>query len=157
MKKLIIRAIGRVPEKWHQEAVEMYAERLRPMNPVEIVELPEGHGGSLKPDVEKTKGNEAESLLKGISKDAWVVALDESGKSLASTVFAEKLQEWTADGRTVVFLIGGSWGLGAEVKARANTTLSLGSMTLPHALARIVLLEQLYRAEMIRSGKTYHK
>lgn len=156
MKKLLIRAIGRITEPWHQQAVHMYQERLAPLSPVEIVELPEGHKGSAKPDVEKTRMAEAESLLKGLPRDAWVVALDENGKRFTSTDFANALTEW-GDGRQVVFLIGGSWGLDGEAKARANVTLSLGAMTLPHALARIVLLEQLYRATMIRSGKTYHK
>lgn len=157
MTNLLIRAIGRTPEPWHQQAVHMYRERLAPLSPVEIVELPEGHKGSAKPDVEKTRAAEAKSLLKGIPRDAWVVALDEAGKNLSSMDFANALTDWTLNGRPVVFLIGGSWGLDGEVKARANVTLSLGAMTLPHALARIVLLEQLYRAAMIRSGKTYHK
>jgi 23S rRNA (pseudouridine1915-N3)-methyltransferase len=111
----------------------------------------------VKPDVEKTRRTEAESLLKGIPNQAFVVAVDETGRTFSSNTFAEQIHAWSEGGRTLVFLIGGSWGLDTTVRDRADTVLSLGSMTLPHLLARIVLLEQLYRAETILAGKTYHK
>ena len=157
MKKTIIRAIGRPPETWQREAIHMYVDRLKPFGGVEIVELPEGHGGSARPDIVRTLKTEAASLLKGIPENACVVALDGRGKRLTSEQFAGLAAEWEAEGTAVVFLIGGTWGLDASVTKRANLALSLGPMTLPHALARITLLEQLYRAAMIRSGKTYHK
>lgn len=154
MNKLRIRAIGRVPEPWQKEAVDMYVDRLKPLIHLEIVELPEGHKGSAKPDVEKTRQDEATSLLKGIPSDDVVVALDETGKLMDSPAFAQYL---TQTASPVTFLIGGSWGLSDEARSRADLVLSLGKMTLPHGLARVVLLEQLFRAQMIRSGKPYHK
>jgi 23S rRNA (pseudouridine1915-N3)-methyltransferase len=157
MKKIIIRAIGKASDSWHREAVQTYLERLAPFARPELIELPEGHGGSVKPDVEKTRRTEAESLLKGIPNQAFVVAVDETGRTFSSNTFAEQIHAWSEGGRTLVFLIGGSWGLDTTVRDRADTVLSLGSMTLPHLLARIVLLEQLYRAETILAGKTYHK
>jgi len=158
MNRLKIRAIGRLPDDWQKAAVDMYVERLKPLSNLEIIELPEGHGGSAKPDVIKASKNEAESLLKGLPPDATVIALDETGKQLDSPALAAQIQAWSENGsRPVVFLIGGSWGLDPSVRARADMVLSLGKLTLPHALARIVLLEQLYRSAMIQSGKTYHK
>lgn len=157
MNKTIIRAIGRLPEHWHHEALHMYQERLTPFVSLQIIELPEGHQGSVKPDLQKTRLAEAESLLKGIPKDAFIIALDEAGKNLSSPMLAEKTKEWAQDSRPLVFLIGGSWGLDKTVIAQSHLVLSLGQLTLPHALARIVLLEQLYRVAMIQAGKTYHK
>lgn len=154
----MIRAIGRLPEPWQKEAVHMYEERLAPFGGVDITELPEGHGGSSKPDEHKTRSVEANSLLKGVPEDAFLVALDETGKSLSSVKLAEKLQDWSDDGRrTVAFVIGGSWGLDERVRKKAGAILSFGPMTLPHGIARVILLEQLYRAQMIRAGREYHK
>lgn len=135
----------------------MYVERLKPHAKLEIVELPEGHGGSAKPDLKKTLSREADSLLKGIPEECMIVALDETGREFASPVFAESLEGWGSGGREIIFLIGGSWGLDKSVRDRADVVISLGKLTLPHGLCRIVLLEQLYRAAMIRSGKRYHK
>lgn len=157
MKNLIIRAIGRLPESWQKEAVHNYAERLGSLGGAEIVELPEAGKGSVKPDVARVNAAEAASLLKGIPDGAFVVALDETGKSYASPALAEALASWNANGRTVVFLIGGSWGLGDAVRERADAVLAFGPMTLPHGLARVVLLEQLYRARMIQEGRAYQK
>lgn len=158
MKNLTIRAIGRLPEDWQKNAVHIYEERLAAFGGISIIELPEGHGGSAKPDEVKTRKIEAESLLKGIKEDVFIVALDETGKGLSSLKFAKKLEEWADNGRhAVTFLIGGSWGLDETVRKRASATLSLSEMTFPHGLARVVLLEQLYRAHMILAGKTYHK
>lgn len=157
MKNLVIRAIGRPTEPWQREAIHMYEKRLEPFGGVEIIELPEGHKGSSRPNDAKTRGLEAESLLKGIPDNALVVALDERGKALRSDHLAERLSKWTENKGKIIFLIGGSWGFDASIKDRADVVLSFGPMTLPHGLARIVLLEQIYRAKMISAGREYHK
>jgi len=157
MHHLLLRAIGAPQTEWQREALDEFLKKLKPFAKVEIIELPEGHGGSAKPDEAKTRKAEAESLLKSIPADTNVVALDETGKNLDSPSFAHALEDWTDGGRTVVFLIGGSWGLDPTVRQAAQATISFGKQTLPHLLARIVLLEQLYRAETILAGKTYHK
>ncbi len=157
MSKHILRVIGGLQESWQKEAAQMYLERLSPYLHLDIIELPEGSKGTAKPDIEKTKRIEADSLLKSIPDNAWVVALDETGKTMTSLQFSQQLTTWSSNHQSIVFLIGGSWGLSEQVKKRADAILSFGSMTLPHALARIVLLEQLYRAAMISAGKTYHK
>jgi 23S rRNA (pseudouridine1915-N3)-methyltransferase len=157
MKNLIIRCIGKLPETWQHEAAQTYLTRLQPFTAVDIVSLPEGHGGSAKPDLDRTRKTEAESLLKGIPTGACIIALDETGKEFDSPAFASKLADWSTGGRTIVFLIGGSWGLDQAVRDRADAILSLGKMTWPHGMARVMLLEQLYRTAMINAGKTYHK
>ena len=157
MNRILIRAVGGQPSGWPREAIQTYLERLRPFAQVEILEIEEGHGGASKPDPAKTKKIEGERLLKNLPEHATVIALDETGAKFDSPTFAKRLSDWTNGGQMVVFLVGGSWGLDPSVRERANAVLSFGKATLPHALARIVLLEQLYRAEMIMSGKTYHK
>ncbi|MFA5936247.1 MAG: 23S rRNA (pseudouridine(1915)-N(3))-methyltransferase RlmH [Patescibacteria group bacterium] len=157
MQKIILRAIGKASEDWHAEAIRMYLERLKPLASLDLIELPEGHGGSAKPDLAKTRRIEAESLMKGVPDGAFVIALDETGKQFDSTTFSKKMETWSEGGRALVFLIGGSWGLDETVRQKADAIFSLGSITLPHQLARIVLLEQLYRATMIERGTPYHK
>jgi len=157
MKNLVIRAIGRLPEAWHKEAIHMYTHRLDALGGVEMVELPEAGKGSAKPDEARVREAEGASLLKGIPEGAFVVALDEAGKAFSSPDLAARLLDWQHQGQPVVFLIGGSWGLSAAVRERANAVLAFGPITLPHGLARVVLLEQLYRARMIQEGRTYQK
>lgn len=157
MHRLIIRAVGRSHEDWHPQAIHSYLTRLAPFAKVEMIEVEEGHRGSAKPNEKEGRKREAERLLQSLPRDAYVIALDEQGVNLDSQAFAKKLTDWTEGGKTIVFLIGGSWGLDPSVKEKANTLLSFGKQTLPHLLARITLLEQLYRAETIIAGKTYHK
>jgi 23S rRNA (pseudouridine1915-N3)-methyltransferase len=157
MHRLIIRAIGKPSDDWHPQSIHSYLTKLSPFAKLDLQELPEGHAGSSKPDLAKTQKAEAESLLKKLPEGAFVVALDSAGKNYSSEDFARQLDRWSEGGRTVIFLIGGSWGLDKTVLDRADVVLSFGRQTLPHLLARIVLLEQLYRAESILKGKQYHK
>lgn len=153
--KAQIRCIGRLPETWQREAIHMYATRCSAFGAFEVLEYKEGHDRSTKPDIEKTTQKEAAELLKNLPSDALVIALDEHGKQLDSTGFSELLSQNV--GQTFVFMIGGSWGLHQSVLDRADIKLSLGKMTLPHALARIILMEQIYRGLMIERGSEYHK
>lgn len=157
MHSIVIRTIGKVGKTGYEQLIHNYQQQLEPYAKVQIIELPEGHGGSAKPDAARTKKAEAASLLQSIPDQACVVALDETGINLASPSLAARLDDWTQTGQPIVFLIGGSWGLDLSVLNRADFILSLGKQTLPHLLARLVLLEQLYRAETILAGKVYHK
>ena len=104
------------------------------------------------------KNAEADLLLSGIPEKAKVVVLDEHGDTLSSREFANKLREWQNSGAsTVAFLSGGADGHGEKAKKRANLTLSFGRMTLPHFLMRVVLAEQIYRAQTILDGHPYHR
>lgn len=154
MHKIQIRAIGRPHETWHPQSIHSLLTRLRPFAKVEVIELPEAKSDNAA----KASVDETERLLKGVVKDAWLVALDASGHQFDSVEFAGRLNTWGERGRQVVFIIGGSNGLDrAQLSGRADAILSFGKLTLPHLLARIVLLEQIYRAETILAGKAYHK
>ena len=107
---------------------------------------------------EALKNAEAELLLSSIPEKAKLVVLDEHGETLSSREFARKLHTWQNQGTdTIAFLIGGADGHGEQVKSRADLTLSFGRMTLPHFLMRVVLTEQIYRAQTILDGHPYHR
>ncbi|MFZ6015383.1 MAG: 23S rRNA (pseudouridine(1915)-N(3))-methyltransferase RlmH [Patescibacteria group bacterium] len=159
--KIQIRCVGTLSEPWQRQAIHMYVERYRPFGSIEILEVPEGHKGSSKPDLAKTLKAEAQSLLKNLPSNTFLIALDQTGQGLTSEDLARLLNgshpQFVIGNLSFVIVIGGSWGLDETVKKQANLTISLGKITLPHSLARIVLLEQLYRAQTIIHGKKYHK
>ncbi|MHB8830759.1 MAG: 23S rRNA (pseudouridine(1915)-N(3))-methyltransferase RlmH [Patescibacteria group bacterium] len=152
-----VRSVGKAQEPWGKEAINMYATRCSLFGKIELIEVTEGHEGSAKPNLAKAKQTEANSLLNKLPKDVYLIVLDEGGKQLDSQEFSSTLEREASTGRPVVFIIGGSWGLDNEVLKKADLKLSLGKITLPHTLARIVLLEQIYRAQMISAGREYHK
>jgi len=157
MKRIHIRAVGRLPEAWQREAEADLLKRLSPYTKTDVAEISEGHGGSNKPDPARAREAEAEGLAKGYKDDTFVIALDEHGKEYDSPAFAKQMEMWSEGGRPLVFLIGGSWGLDETLLKDADAKLSLGKMTWPHGVARLLLLEQLFRAEAISRGKEYHK
>ena len=156
-----IKCIGTLQEPWHKQAIHMYTQRYQPFGKLEILELPEGHKGSAKPNLAKTLQSEATSILKNLDPDTYLIVMDESGKQMSSNDFANLISgqdtKYKIPDTKVCFVIGGSWGLDKKVLEKANLVLSLGKITLPHSLARIILLEQLYRAQMINTGRKYHK
>lgn len=152
-----IRSIGKPQDPWSRQAINMYTTRCALFGKIEVLEGPEGHAGSIKPNIGKAKQIEANYLLKNLPKDTYLIALDENGKQFSSEEFSKSLEKEAETGRSIVFLIGGSWGLDIELLKKAHLKLSLGKITLPHSLARIVLLEQIYRAFMISDGRSYHK
>jgi 23S rRNA (pseudouridine1915-N3)-methyltransferase len=143
-------AIGRLRSGPEAELFDRYNIRLRPR--LTVAELPEERGS---PAVIKRK--EAAALLGALPRDAFVVALDLGGEPVDTETFARRLERWLASSRPVCFLIGGAEGLDASVIRRADYTLSLGSMTWPHFLARAMLAEQLYRAQAIALRHPYHR
>ena len=105
-----------------------------------------------------TQKAESSAILAAIPSKAFVVLLDEHGRDLTSREFADKMTAWQEQGASdLVFIIGGADGAGEEVKARADFTLGLGHKTWPHKMARLMLIEQLYRAQQINSGHPYHR
>jgi 23S rRNA (pseudouridine1915-N3)-methyltransferase len=155
IRRSTIVAAGRL-QGWAAEGCEDYLTRLRRYFPVEVVEVPEEDMNRRSP--QDVLAAEGERLLKRIPARAHVIALDrERGKPLSSEDLARKLDSLGVSGRShVAFVLGGPLGLSPEVLGRADERLSFGPMTLPHALARIVLLEQLYRAVKIGRGEKYH-
>ena len=150
--RLLISAVGRIKAGPLADLQSEYVKRLG--RSIAIKEVEERRASSPT----ERKAREGELLLSALPEDALVVALDERGKTLASTAFAERLQRWQLDGnKTLAFVIGGADGLAQPLVQRAALVLSLGAMTWPHLLARILLLEQLYRAQQILNGHPYHR
>ena len=155
IRRATIVAVGKL-RGWAADGSEDYLERLRRYFPVEVVEVAEEDMNRRSP--EEVLSAEASRLLKRIPSDTYVIALDrEKGKALSSEELAQRLDALGVSGKShVTFLIGGPLGLSPELLGRADEMLSVGRMTLPHALARVMLLEQLYRATKIERGEKYH-
>jgi 23S rRNA (pseudouridine1915-N3)-methyltransferase len=155
IRRATIVAVGRL-KGWAAEGCDDYLARLRRYFPVEVIEAPEEDMNRRTPD--KVLTAEGQRLLKRIPAGAHVVALDrERGKQLSSEDLAQRLDALSTSGRShVALVLGGPLGLSTEVLKRADERLSFGPITLPHALARVVLLEQLYRAVKIGRGEKYH-
>ncbi len=153
-------AVGRLKEAPYRAMADEYLKRLSRFGryeETEIPDLPEREGAS-PAEEDKIREREGEEILRRVKDGDWVVALTIPGKMTDSVTLAKKLAErkMRGTGRTV-FVIGGSLGLGRNVISRANEEMSMSPMTFPHQLARVMLLEQLYRAEKINAGERYHK
>jgi 23S rRNA (pseudouridine1915-N3)-methyltransferase len=152
---LYIVAVGRVKNSALRSACQEYCDRLRRYQRLEIREVRDA--GLRDRDAESARKVEGKALLKAVPKTAVVVAVTRGGGAASSRDLAVQLQRWWDEGRDVAFVVGGPHGLDAEVLAAADSTLSLSSMTFAHEIARLVLLEQLYRAGTISRGESYHK
>jgi 23S rRNA (pseudouridine1915-N3)-methyltransferase len=153
--RLRIVAVGRLKEPHYRDAAAEYVKRLGPYASLSVTEVPDR---DVTRDESRARAEEGETVLRALPDGAHVIALDVTGRSLDSEGFAAHLAGLGLDGRsTVAFVIGGAAGLDTAVLARADERLSLGPMTLPHQLARVVLLEQLYRAFRINRGEPYHR
>jgi 23S rRNA (pseudouridine1915-N3)-methyltransferase len=155
IRRSTIVAVGAL-KGWATEGCEDYLRRLRRYFPVEVVEVPEVDMN--RRSAEAVLAAEGERLIKRIPAGAHAIVLDrQHGKPLSSEDLARKLESLGVSGRShVAFVLGGPLGLSPQVLGRADERLSFGPMTLPHALARIVLLEQLYRAVKIERREKYH-
>jgi 23S rRNA (pseudouridine1915-N3)-methyltransferase len=150
--RLLIAAVGRMRAGPLADLQSEYVKRLS--GPLAIKEVEERR--ALPPAERKVK--EGGLLLAALPEDTLLVALDAHGTALTSAGFADRLQRWRLEGvKTLAFVIGGAEGLAQPLVQRARLTLSLGAMTWPHLLARILLLEQLYRAQQILAGHPYHR
>lgn len=150
--KISVIAVGRAGSGPEAKKISEYVKRL-PWS-VDIVEVEEKRP---LPAPERMK-SEGEKLLAAVPKGAFTVALDKGGKTYDSPGFSAALEKWFgAGGSHIAFLIGGADGLSKEVLETANTKLSFGAMTWPHMLARVMLMEQIYRAWAIRERHPYHK
>lgn len=160
MLNINIICVGRLKEPWLKSACDEYLKRLRPYCKLDITELtpyrlPEN---PYENEIQKALANEGEEIISHIPHGAKVFSLCIEGKQQPSQDFAKRLEEIPLEGcSTVVFVIGGSYGLSPEVKARSDFRLSMSQMTFPHQMARVMLLEQIYRAFQISSGGKYHK
>jgi 23S rRNA (pseudouridine1915-N3)-methyltransferase len=152
--------MGKLKEKFYLSAAEEYQKRLKGYCSFKIIELPE-HRLPEDPspaEIQTGLDKEAEQIFAKIPKGAWLCIFTPEGKILSSEEFAAKLKEVKNMGKSsACFLIGSSFGISQKVKDKADFKLSMGKMTFPHHLARIMVLEQIYRAEAIQAGSKYHK
>lgn len=148
--RCLVLAVGRCRDRPILELIERYRTRL-PW-PLELAEVEAATG-----DPQRRRFEEGRALLARLAREDVLVALDERGETLGSLDFARRLGRWREEGRRVVFAIGGADGLDPAVIGRAELVLALGRLTLPHELARLVLVEQLYRAHSILVGHPYHR
>ena len=154
--KIRLLVIGTRPEDWVRDAVSLYLARLPAHLKPELVEIPlslRSSGG----DPAMAKAKEGQRILQRIKPGDFVVALDERGRGWSSVELARELARWQSHQPSVALVIGGPEGLAAEVTARANQVWSLSALTFPHGLARVIVIEQLYRAWTILQGHPYHK
>ena len=152
--------MGKLKEKFYTNAADEYCKRLKGYCNFQIIELPEHRLPEDPSPAEISAGleKEAELIFAKIPKGAWFCVFTPEGKVISSEAFADKLKEVKLSGKSsACFLIGSSFGMAQRVKDRADFKLSMGPMTFPHHLARIMVLEQIYRAEAIQAGSKYHK
>ena len=160
MFEITLLTVGKLKEKFYLSAAAEYEKRLKAYCRFSIVELPETRLPDDPSPAEISAGleKEADLILAKIPKGAFFCVLTPEGKSLSSEALAEKLGQVKVSGKSsACFLIGSSFGMAPRVKAAADLKLSMSAMTFPHHLARIMVLEQLYRAESIQAGSKYHK
>jgi 23S rRNA (pseudouridine1915-N3)-methyltransferase len=158
--KITVLTVGRLKSGPEKDLVRRYAERFeasaRPLglSGPQIIELPESQARSAG----ERKAQEAQAMLAALPDEAEIMRLDERGKPVGSEEFAQNLAKLRDSGKkSLFFVIGGADGLGEAVAARAPKVISFGSMTMPHQIVRVLLLEQLYRAATILSGHPYHR
>ena len=153
--------VGKIKERFYREAIAEYQKRMTAYNKVEIVEVADEKAPETlsEKEIDQVKTAEGERILSKIKDDAFVVTLEINGKALDSIKFAKLIQDEMLDGfgRDMVFVIGGSNGLGANVLKRSNYRISFGKMTYPHQLMRVILMEQIYRAYRIINKEPYPK
>lgn len=155
--KLTLLCIGKLSNAWLKDGAGDYAGRIQRYLPLTIEELKEVKAGGKKADVNQIRQREGEALLQKISPSAFVVALDEKGKSVDSEALSRFIGTHMLNGTPEIsFLIGGAYGLSDPVRQRADMTLSLSAMTMTHQMARLLLLEQVYRAMTILRNEPYH-
>ncbi len=158
--KVTIITVGKIKEKYLKDAISEYTKRLSKYCKLEIVEVADEKTPDNASDVveEQIRSKEAERILKYVKDDAYVVTLEINGKQLSSEELADKIEKLGVQGTShIIFIIGGSIGLGKEVLVKSNYALSFSKMTFPHQLMRVILLEQIYRSYRIINGEPYHK
>jgi len=160
MLHIRIICVGKLKERFYADALAEYEKRLSPFCRLELVELPEERLGD-KPkaaEIENALVRESERIEKQLLRDSRLVCLCVEGTQMDSPAFSELLKSCEASGHPrLCFVIGGSFGLSEGLKKKADTRLSMSEMTFPHHLARVMLIEQIYRGFQIKEGTPYHK
>lgn len=155
--KIKIIALGKIKEKFLKEGIDEFLKRLTPYASVEIIEL---SPIEIKDEhlTERVLDEEGDKILSHIKPQSFVITMEILGKQFSSEEFAKKINSLTNEGQSeIVFVIGSSCGLSKKVSARSNLKMSISKMTFLHQFARLLLVEQIYRAFKIIKGETYHK
>ncbi|WP_133479489.1 23S rRNA (pseudouridine(1915)-N(3))-methyltransferase RlmH [Cognatilysobacter segetis] len=155
MKARLI-AVGERAPGWVAEGFAEYRKRLSHWLPFELVEVEPGLRGKGR-DAARAQSDEGARVVAAIPRNAWVVTLDGGGRGYSSEQLAQRLEHWRGQGRDLAFLIGGPEGHPPDVLQRADESWSLGPLTLPHMLVRLVVAEQLYRAAALLANHPYHR
>ena len=158
--KITVLTVGKIKEKYLRDAIVEYTKRLSRYCKLEIIEVADEKtpDNASENAEEMIRQKEAERLLKYIREDAYLITLEIGGKQLTSEEFSEKIEKPGIQGTShIIFVIGGSIGIGKAVLEKSDYALSFSKMTFPHQLMRVILLEQIYRGYRIMSGEPYHK
>ena len=160
MQKITVLCVGKLKERFYQEAAAEYVKRLGRHCKLDVVELPESRlpEDPSPGEIQRALAAEAAAIREKLPRGGAVIALCIEGKPCSSVELSRRMQELAVSGKSqLTFLIGGSVGLAEDLKRQADWRLSMSPMTFPHHLARIMLLEQIYRAYQISAGTKYHK
>ncbi|MDR1568752.1 MAG: 23S rRNA (pseudouridine(1915)-N(3))-methyltransferase RlmH [Streptococcaceae bacterium] len=152
--------VGKLKEKYLKDGIAEYQKRLGKFVKIELIEVPDEKAPERLSESEmvQVKQKEAAKLLAKINPRDYLFALAINGNAPTSEDFAEKIRQLGINGQSnLAFVIGGSLGLSDDILKRANATISFGKLTYPHQLMRLILIEQIYRAQMIINGSPYHK
>ncbi len=153
--RLAILAVGHKLPDWVAKGCQEYLKRMPRELPLTVVEIkPEPRGSKTREQLLAAEKARLEQALQGFSR---IVVLDERGADLTTLKLAQRLENWMQEGGDTAFIIGGADGIDEAIKQRANDMIRLSSMTLPHAMARLVLCEQLYRAVSVVKNHPYHR
>ncbi len=155
--KIKIIALGKIKEKFLKDGIDEFLKRLIPYASLEIVEL---NPVEIKDEnlIQKALDEEGKNILSHIKDDSFVITMEIQGKQLSSEEFAQKINDITMNGISeLIFIIGSSYGISDEVSKRSDFKLSMSKMTFLHQFARLILVEQIYRAFKILKGEKYHK
>lgn len=145
--------VGKLKESYWNDACKEYLKRLQKYASVEIIEVMDEKIDEEKVALQKEK----EKIEKYLSSKDYIITLEIEGKMFTSVELSEKLEKWRMENSNITFIIGGSYGIHPEIKARANEKISFSKLTFPHQLFRILLLEQIYRSFKIQNNEKYHK
>jgi len=154
--QLLVAAVGQRMPGWVNDAWTEYSRRMPPNLGLSLREIALSKRGK-NADTRRLKATESQALYGAMPARARIIALDVQGQSWSTEKLAANLEDWMGDGRDVGFMIGGPDGISAEILKKADTRWSLGPLTLPHPLVRVVLVEQLYRAWTITQNHPYHR
>lgn len=159
MLSVNIICVGKLKESYLRDAIDEYSKRMRTLCRLSIIELPEERSSNdpSAAEIGRVISAESERIMQKLGKGDYVIAMCVEGRNISSEELSAKLEDISMRSSTVDLIIGGSWGLSDELKSRADFKLSMGKMTFPHQLCRVMLLEQVYRAFQISKGTKYHK